>query len=197
MVLNCSALPEHLLEAELFGHVKATGAVNHRVGHEQAHKSTIFLDEISEMPLELQAKLLRVLQERKSSGWAVRRPSSSMYGWSRLTPICRIWFAREFRCDSRLNVAFPMPPLRRRPEDILLVHHFRVRSARTGNTGKTVSPEGMRALARLNGRACAATEGAVKAVASARREMLTPADTFQLPSGTPAAIPPALDPAGG
>ncbi len=133
VAVNCSAIPEHLLEAELFGHTRGafTGAIAQRVGRfEQAHRSTIFLDEIADMPLELQAKLLRVLQERE-----IHRLGSS-------EPVaidCRVIAATNselkdavdrgtFRRDLyyRLNVV-PMriPALRERMSDIpLLVSHF-------------------------------------------------------------------------
>lgn len=133
VAVNCNALPENLLEAELFGHVKGafTGALQQRVGRfEQAHNSTLFLDEIGDMPLELQAKLLRVLQERE-----LQRIGSS----ETIKIDVRIIAAtnvdlREriaqgaFREDLfyRLNVVpVEMPPLRQRAADIpLLVHHF-------------------------------------------------------------------------
>ena len=68
VAVSCSALPENLLEAELFGHVRGafTGASNQRIGRfEQANHSTLFLDEVGDMPLNMQTKLLRVLQERE------------------------------------------------------------------------------------------------------------------------------------
>jgi len=133
VAINCSALPENLLEAELFGHTKGafTGAIGARVGRfEQAHKSTLFLDEIGDMPLELQAKLLRVLQDRE-----VQRLGSSenvkidvrVIAASNVDLLDRVRQGK-FRQDLyyRLNV-FPlgMPPLRKRVSDIpALVSHF-------------------------------------------------------------------------
>jgi transcriptional regulator with GAF, ATPase, and Fis domain len=133
VAVNCSALPENLLEAELFGHVKGafTGAVQQRMGRfEQAHNGTIFLDEIGELPLDLQAKLLRVLQEREfqrlGSSETVR-VDVRVIAASNVDLEERVSQGR-FRADLyyRLNVVpIQMPPLRRRPGDLpQLVSHF-------------------------------------------------------------------------
>lgn len=133
VAVNCGAIPETLLEAELFGHVKGafTGAISNRTGRfEQAHQGTIFLDEIAEMPLDLQSKLLRVLQEREFQRLG---RSDTIRVDVRVIAACNVDLSDrvrqgKFREDLfyRLNVVpLPMPPLRERPSDIpLLVEHF-------------------------------------------------------------------------
>jgi len=133
VAINCAALPDHLLEAELFGHTKGafTGAINARVGlFEQAHRGTIFLDEIGEMPMSLQAKLLRVLQEREIQRIGSSEPLSidvRVIAASNANLLEAV-AARRFREDLyyRLNVvALRMPALRDRPSDIAdLTEHF-------------------------------------------------------------------------
>jgi formate hydrogenlyase transcriptional activator len=131
--VNCAAIPSGLLESELFGHERGafTGAIARKIGRfELAHGGTIFLDEIGDIPLELQPKLLRVLQEqefeRLGSTQTTRVDVRVVAATSRDLP--QMAAKREFRSDLyyRLNV-FPMrlPALRERREDIaLLVGHF-------------------------------------------------------------------------
>ena len=131
--VNCTALPDTLLESELFGHTKGafTGAVTARVGRfEQAHNSSIFLDEIGDMPLETQAKLLRVLQEKeiqKLGSTEILKVDVRVIAATNADLEVRVEEGK-FREDLfyRLNVVpVRVPPLRERLEDIsLLVDHF-------------------------------------------------------------------------
>jgi two-component system response regulator PilR (NtrC family) len=156
VTLNCGAIPENLLESELFGHMKGsfTGAIANKRGLlEMAEAGTLFMDEIGELPLSLQVKLLRVIQEREFK---------RVGGTEDIKVDVRIISASNqdlqqkvahggFREDLfyRLNVIqIKLPPLRERKEDItLLVNHFvRKYSADTGKKIEGISPEAMELL---------------------------------------------------
>jgi formate hydrogenlyase transcriptional activator len=154
--LNCAAIPTGLLESELFGHEKGafTGAIAQRVGRfEVANHGTAFLDEIGEIPLELQPKLLRVLQEREFERLGSTR---TLHTDARLIAATNRNLAamveqQKFRSDLfyRLNV-FPVrvPPLRERREDIpfLVLHFVRQFAGRMKRSYEGVFTETMRAL---------------------------------------------------
>jgi formate hydrogenlyase transcriptional activator len=153
---NCAAIPAALLESELFGHEKGafTGAVAQRIGRfELANRGAIFLDEIGEMPLEVQPKLLRVLQEREferlGSSRTIRADVRVIAATNVDLP--RMVAEKHFRADLyyRLNV-FPIevPPLRERREDIpVLVRHFvREAAPRMNRRALWISPSAMDAL---------------------------------------------------
>lgn len=133
VAVNCPAIPQDLLEAELFGHVKGafTGAMNSRIGlFEQAHESTLFIDEIGDLPLELQAKLLRFLQERefrRVGGTETTKVDVRVIAATNCDLLEKVKQGK-FREDLyyRLNVVpINIPPLRNRRSDIpRLVHHF-------------------------------------------------------------------------
>jgi formate hydrogenlyase transcriptional activator len=137
--LNCAAIPSGLLESELFGHERGafTGAITQKIGRlELADRGTLFLDEVGDIPLELQPKLLRVLQdgefERLGSARTTKVNVRLVSATNR--DLDRMIEERQFRSDLyyRLNV-FPIrvPPLRERPEDIpLLVRYFSQKYAR-------------------------------------------------------------------
>jgi DNA-binding NtrC family response regulator len=155
VALNCSAIPETLLEAEIFGHVRGafTGAVGNRQGRlEQAHKGTLFLDEVGTMSPGLQMKLLRVLQEREFERVG---DSNTIKVDVRViaatnSDLTRMVAEGQFREDLyyRLNVIpVQIPPLRERRDDIpLLIQHFLDKFREGGGAAVTVSQEAMRRL---------------------------------------------------
>jgi formate hydrogenlyase transcriptional activator len=158
--VNCAAIPLGLLESELFGHEKGsfTGAIAQRIGRfELAHKGTLFLDEVGDIPLELQPKLLRVLQEQEFERLGSTRTQRVDVRVLAATnaSLMQMVAEKKFRSDLyyRLNV-FPIdvPPLRDRRDDIpLLVRYFANKYARRmGKQIESIPKETMEALSRYS-----------------------------------------------
>jgi formate hydrogenlyase transcriptional activator len=201
--LNCAAIPTGLLESELFGHEKGafTGAISQNVGRfELAHQGTLFLDEVGDIPPELQPKLLRALQEqefqRLGSTRTIKVDVRLVAATNR--DLAQMVADGKFRSDLyyRLNV-FPvvLPPLRDRRDDIpLLVRHFTHQFARrVGRRIETIPTEALDALTQY------AWPGNIREMQNVieRAVILSPGPSLQIPLGDlPAAAPQTRVPAG-
>jgi DNA-binding NtrC family response regulator len=158
VAVNCAAIPADLLESELFGHVKGsfTGATSDRSGaFRDAENGTLFLDEIGDMPLAMQAKILRALQEQVITpvgGKPVRTTARIIAATHR--DLSTLVATNEFREDLyyRLNVVpIAIPPLRERPSDIVpLADHFLALSVSSHPSQKQLSPGAIDKLCRYN-----------------------------------------------
>ena len=203
--VNVAALPESLLEAELFGHVKGafTGASQPRMGRfEQANHSTLFLDEIGDLPLEVQTKLLRFLQEREfqrvGSSQTVRVDVRLIVATH--TDLLARVRQGTFREDLyyRLNVIpITTPPLRERPEDIpVLANHFIEKICRQEHTTvRYLAPATLEKLRAYSwpGNVRQLENAVETALAlSGRREVLIPSDFILAGSVRPSALPQSI-----
>jgi formate hydrogenlyase transcriptional activator len=186
--LNCAAIPAELIESELFGHERGafTGALAQRIGRfEAANGGTLFLDEIGDMPLALQAKLLRVLQEQEFErlGSTITRRADVRIVAATNQDLVALVADKRFRMDLyyRLNV-FPiaLPPLRERASDIpLLVRHFVEKySARMSKRISRIAGDSMDALTRYPWR------GNIRELQNLieRAVILTRGDVLELPA---------------
>jgi two-component system nitrogen regulation response regulator GlnG len=213
LAINCAAIPENLLESELFGHEKGafTGATNQRIGKfEQCDGGTIFLDEIGDMTLSTQAKILRVLQsgsfERVGGNQPIKVDVRVIAATHR--PLEKAVAAREFREDLfyRLNVVrIHIPPLRDRREDIpLLINYFLKKFAQAQNRPpKSIVPAASDMLQRFHwpGNVRELENVIQRATVMAKGDVILPGDlpatvlNQQAPEG-PAAAPPSAVSAG-
>ncbi len=208
--VNCGAIPENLLESELFGHVKGafTGAVGHKRGlFEEADGGTIFLDEIGEMPPELQVKLLRVLQEdevRKVGDTRTVKVDVRVIAATvrNLEEEVRAGRFRE-ELFYRLNVvALALPPLRRRTEDIPLLadQYLRVFGARSGRDVSGISPRALQLMVGYSwpGNVRELVNVIERAVLLSEGEVIGPGDLPEaVRSAGPATTLPEVEPSGG
>jgi len=187
--LNCSAIPDGLLESELFGHEKGafTGAIMRKLGRlELAQEGTLFLDEVGDLPLHLQPKLLRALQEREFERVGGTRPIKLNVRLIAATnrDLAEMVREKQFRADLfyRLKV-FPVfaPSLRDRVSDIpLLVRHFvAIHSRRMGKTIETIPEPAMEALMRWK------WPGNIRELENflERAVILTPGSVLHIPRG--------------
>jgi formate hydrogenlyase transcriptional activator len=200
--LNCAAIPTGLLESELFGHERGafTGAISQKIGRlELADQGTLFLDEVGDIPTEIQPKLLRALQEREFERLGSTRTQKVNVRLVAATnrDLEKMIASREFRSDLyyRLNV-FPIriPPLRERPEDIpLLVRYFTQKYARRMEKQiESIPATAMKKLASWH------WPGNIRELENfiERSVILTPSSTLQAPIGelTNSARPAATSP---
>jgi len=190
VAVNCAALPENLLESELFGHEKGafTGAISRKAGRfEQADKGTLLLDEITEMQLHLQSKLLRVIQEKEVDrlGGGAPVPVDVRIVATTNRNITEWVEKGEFREDLfyRLNVIpLSIPPLRTRLDDIELLCEYFIRkfNAIDGRHVKCLTKEALDQLKRLplKGNVRELENIIQRAVLLARTDMIAPEDLF-------------------